>query len=195
MAEHESGELIYERARDAPPPREVFPAEQVEQMNTILHQVTEAGTGRRARLEGIGAAGKTGTTQAYRDAWFLGYTGKYVTGVWYGNDDFTSTGRLTGGRLPAMTWQRYMAFAHSGVEVPDIPGVPGSGSGVTVIANNGEGDNAGDQRPRPLSFQTLQVLNGLSKAFDNAIVSATRDDGGTNVAAREAATPPATQAQ
>ena len=51
-------------------------------------------------LDGIKAAGKTGTTNAYRDAWFVGYTGNYVGGVWFGNDDYAPTNRMTGGSLP-----------------------------------------------------------------------------------------------
>ena len=73
-------------------------------MINMMNSVVENGTGRRARLDGIAAAGKTGTTNAYRDAWFMGYTGNFVCGVWFGNDDYSSTNRMTGGSLPAMTW-------------------------------------------------------------------------------------------
>ena len=57
-------------------------------MIKMMNSVVENGTGRRARLDGIAAAGKTGTTNAYRDAWFMGYTGNFVCGVWFGNDDY-----------------------------------------------------------------------------------------------------------
>ena len=57
-------------------------------MIDMLHSVVENGTGRRARLPGINVAGKTGTTNAYRDAWFVGFTGNYTTAVWLGNDDY-----------------------------------------------------------------------------------------------------------
>src|SRR5205807_2405955 len=85
------------------------------EMNVIMNKVVEEGTGRRAILDGIKAAGKTGTTNAYRDAWFVGFTGNYVCGVWVGNDDYAPSKRMTGGSLPAMTWHNIMGCAQSGV--------------------------------------------------------------------------------
>src|SRR5690606_27327719 len=106
-----SGEVVYDHATEAEEPRRVLSPEAVAAMNKMLVQVPEWGTGRRAALSMTRAAGKTGTSQAYRDAWFVGYTGNYVGAVWMGNDDFSPMRNMTGGALPAMTWQRVMEFA------------------------------------------------------------------------------------
>jgi len=93
-------------------------------MIKMMNSVVENGTGRRARLDGIAAGGKTGTTNAYRDAWFMGYTGNFVCGTWFGNDNYDPTNRMTGGSLPAMTWHHIMEYAHEGIEIKQLPGVP-----------------------------------------------------------------------
>ena len=90
----------------------------------MMNKVAEEGTGRRALLDGVRIAGKTGTTNDYRDAWFVGYSGNLVGGVWVGNDDYSSTNRMTGGSLPAMTWHAAMAYAHQGIEIKTLPGIP-----------------------------------------------------------------------
>jgi penicillin-binding protein 1A len=81
----------------------------------MLTQVVEAGTGTRARLEGWQVAGKTGTTQAARDAWFIGFTADYVCGVWMGYDDNSPLTGVTGGGLPAEIWHEVMVRVHDGL--------------------------------------------------------------------------------
>src|SRR3712207_8537422 len=97
-------------------------------MNFMMSKVPEEGTGKRAALEGIRSAGKTGTTNGYRDAWFVGFTGNLVAGVWFGNDDHTSTNNMTGGTLPATAWKEVTAFAHQNLETKPIPALQEAGT-------------------------------------------------------------------
>ncbi|HUU67709.1 MAG TPA: PBP1A family penicillin-binding protein [Methyloceanibacter sp.] len=117
------GELLYNHDRDEPPRKQIFDPKAVAQLNSMLQTVVNAGTGRRAQLDYTNAVGKTGTSSAYRDAWFMGFTGEYVTGVWLGNDDFTPMARVTGGSFPAEIWKNYMTAAHDTDNIPNIPGV------------------------------------------------------------------------
>ena len=117
------GEVIYSRERDEPQAPQVLTREVAEQLNTMLQAVVEGGTGGRAKLDFTNVAGKTGTSSSYRDAWFMGFTGQYVTGVWIGNDDFRPTAGITGGSLPAEIWQSYMSVAHTDMNIPTIPGL------------------------------------------------------------------------
>src|SRR5690606_8712227 len=89
-----------------------------------LAQVVESGTGTRARLGNRPAAGKTGTTQAARDAWFIGFTADYVTGVWMGYDDNTPLAGVTGGGLPAEIWREAMLRIHEDMPLRGLPARP-----------------------------------------------------------------------
>jgi penicillin-binding protein 1A len=91
------------------------------QLTWMMAQVVEQGTGGRARLDGRQAAGKTGTTQAARDAWFIGFTADYVTGVWMGYDDNTPLAGVTGGGLPAEVWKAVMEKVHEGLPAQPLP--------------------------------------------------------------------------
>ncbi|WP_296762559.1 transglycosylase domain-containing protein [Sediminimonas sp.] len=92
-----------------------------EQLAWMMHRVVAQGTGRRAALDGWQAAGKTGTTQAARDAWFIGFTADYVAGVWMGYDDNTPLSGVTGGGLPAEIWHEVMAGVHEGDAPRPLP--------------------------------------------------------------------------
>ncbi len=95
---------------------QVVRATHVNQMNKMMRQVLKVGTGRTAKLNGHDIAGKTGTTQRFKDGWFVGYSGHYITGVWVGNDNGASMKKVTGGGLPAKIWSDVMSFAHKGLQ-------------------------------------------------------------------------------
>ncbi len=99
----------------------------VAMMNQMMAQTLTIGTAHKAALPGWPAAGKTGTSQDFRDAWFIGYTARLVTGVWLGNDDGTPTKKVTGGGLPVEIWSRFMRSAHQGVPVAALPGETSGG--------------------------------------------------------------------
>ena len=159
------GELVYDRTLDGPAAPRILTAETVAGMNSMLHQVIEAGTARRAQLPGISAAGKTGTTQAYRDAWFIGYTGRYTASVWYGNDDFTSTANLTGGRLPAMTWQAIMELAHRDIQAPLLPGVDEAVRDDVELIARSDAAIEGPATATPLGDDLASTLQTVGSRF------------------------------
>jgi penicillin-binding protein 1A len=94
----------------------------VAMMNAMMRETVRVGTAQRGQLPGWQAAGKTGTSQDFRDAWFIGYTAHLVTGVWIGNDDSSPTRRATGSGIPVDIWSRVMRTAHQGVAVVALPG-------------------------------------------------------------------------
>ncbi len=97
-------------------------------MNTMMQQTILSGSAKKAELPGWYAAGKTGTSQDFRDAWFIGYTSQLVTGVWLGNDDNSPTKKATGGGLPVEIWSRFMKTAHQGLQPQPVPGLAPSNS-------------------------------------------------------------------
>ena len=113
------GKLLY--ARPADQLGQVIDPRNVAMMNTMMQETLLTGTARKAELPGWMAAGKTGTSQDFRDAWFIGYTSNLVTGVWLGNDDNSPTKKATGGGLPVEIWTRFMRAAHQGVAVAALP--------------------------------------------------------------------------
>jgi membrane peptidoglycan carboxypeptidase len=111
------GELLYRRLRS--PRGRVLSDQVAKTMRYMLYLVMQEGTGRGAQISQHPAAGKTGTSQDYRDAWFVGFTDELVTSVWLGNDNAAPTKKVTGGGLPARTWQYFMHQSLN-VEKPDI---------------------------------------------------------------------------
>ena len=155
------GALIWRHDRDTKPPAQILAPYVVADMNKIMLAVTEAGTGGRARLDGYQVCGKTGTSQSYRDGWFVGFTGSLVGGVWFGNDDFTMTKEMTGGSLPAMTWKEIMAFAHQGLAPKPLLGLPVPAGGPAVLAAPAEGAADTPLRSRNLTDAAARVLNDI----------------------------------
>jgi penicillin-binding protein 1A len=163
------GELIYRHDRDGPRPVQVVSAQTAADMNFLLSKVPEEGTGKRAALPGIRSAGKTGTTDAYRNAWYVGYTGNMVAAVWLGNDDYSPTANMTGGTLPAMVWHEVMSYAHQGIEIKPIHGLPPLDAPAATAAAQPK-QPAGfeilsPQRPSVLSRRGVEALAGIDDQF------------------------------
>jgi penicillin-binding protein 1A len=171
-----SGEVIYRHDRDTPP-KQVLDTRVVHDMNFMLNKVVEEGTGKRAALEGIPVAGKTGTTNGYKDAWFVGFTGNLVASVWYGNDDSSPMNDMTGGTLPAMTWHEVMNLAHQNLEIRPIPGASPANASRVASAKGPAADQA--QAPAQsflagtLSRKSYEVLGGIGTLFQSVDRSVT----------------------
>ncbi|UQD75576.1 PBP1A family penicillin-binding protein [Bradyrhizobium japonicum] len=174
-----AGDPVWRWDRDGPKPRQAIPASVAADMAGMMSHVVSEGTARRAALDGIPTAGKTGTTNAYRDAWFVGYTGNFTCAVWYGNDDYSPTNRMTGGSLPAQTWHDIMVAAHQGVEVREIPGI-GMGQKLPpqpVAAQANAAPKVLETKPGPppvLTKRGADVLVRVEKLLDDAARTATK---------------------
>jgi penicillin-binding protein 1A len=148
------GKLLY--ARPADQLGQVIEPRNVALMNVMMQETLISGTARKAEIPGWMAAGKTGTSQDFRDAWFIGYTANLVTGVWLGNDDNSPTRKATGGGLPVEVWTRFMRAAHQGVAVASLPASQGSGllSNLAHIVS---------QVPSPIPPQPASGTSGVSR--------------------------------
>src|SRR5579859_5282047 len=126
------GKVLY--ARPADQLGQVIDPQYVAMMNTMMQETLLSGTAHKAELPGWQAAGKTGTSQDFRDAWFIGYTSNLVTGVWLGNDDNSPTKKATGGGLPVEIWTRFMKAAHQGLTPATLPASTPPGGMLATIA-------------------------------------------------------------
>jgi penicillin-binding protein 1A len=143
------GKVLY--AQPADQLGQVIEPRNVAMMNTMMQETLLSGTARKAEIPGWMAAGKTGTSQDFRDAWFIGYTANLVTGVWLGNDDSSPTRKATGGGLPVEVWTRFMKAAHQGIAATPLPGSQAGGffSNIAQAASQASAPPAG--APSPLS--------------------------------------------
>lgn len=200
-----TSEIMYNHDRDEPARKQIFERNVVEELNTMLQAVVLEGTGKAAQLDYTYSAGKTGTSSAYRDAWFIGFTGQYVTGVWLGNDDFTPMARVTGGSFPAQTWHEYMMGAHDTDNIPQIPGIELHPAQVAeqarLAATMAQNSPADSEMPAPppesvkdMSTSTRQILEKLSTMLKDARAltpsDSSRPDRAEAPAAPAAASPP-----
>ena len=145
------------------------------QLIYMMNQVVETGTGKRAKLEGREVAGKTGTTQGARDAWFIGFTGDYVTGVWMGNDDNTKLTGVTGGGLPAEIWKQTMLRVHEGTPFTPLPMIrPAPVSIIDAIkTDQSTGADTPQRKPAPkpknkLEQQVKKLESKIEREIDRA---------------------------
>jgi penicillin-binding protein 1A len=163
-----SGDTIWRFDRDeTKKPTQAIPPQVASDMAFMMSKVVEDGTAKRAILDGIRSAGKTGTTNSYRDAWFVGYTGNFVCGVWFGNDDYSPLNRMTGGSLPAQTWHEIMAYAHQGIELKQIAGIGPNGASVgPILDKDGKGD--APIRPAMLTHKGVDSLLRVERLMDEA---------------------------
>ena len=141
------GRVLY--ARTPSPPFRAVALAQVGAMSEMLNGALVSGTGHRAALADRPAAGKTGTSQGFRDAWFIGYTAQLTTGVWSGNDDGSAMNHVVGGTLPASIWHDVMVAAHEGKPALALPG-------TMLSAPQTAGAVAAAPAPAPASAAALE---------------------------------------
>ncbi len=146
------GEVLYQSIPAGP--GQVIAPEQVAMMNDMLASAIEIGTGRSAHLPGWPIAGKTGTTQSNRDAVFVGYTSRLVTGVWLGNDDNSPMTRVGGGTLPVEIWSEFMTRAHQGLAPAGLPGSYGYSPPLDV-------ETTTTPEPEPQRRTLVDLINDL----------------------------------
>jgi penicillin-binding protein 1A len=153
------GKLLYMRQPDQL--GQVIEPRHVAAMNTMMRETLLSGTARKAEIPGWMAAGKTGTSQDFRDAWFIGYTANLVTGVWLGNDDNSPTRKATGGGLPVEVWTRFMRAAHQGVPVAGLPSSQRGGL-LSNLFQTASRDSAPPSQAAPAPIPLAPVPSGGS---------------------------------
>nr|WP_255726474.1 PBP1A family penicillin-binding protein [Microvirga sp. ACRRW] len=166
------GKIVYKRPSSAGSLGRVIDPSAVAMMNEMMHNTFVIGTAQKAQIPGWPMAGKTGTTDDYKDAWFMGFTGNLVAGVWLGNDDGTLTKRVTGGNLPTEVWHNFMKLALKDKQPVGLPGgerfrndVPvAGGGGDPRYANAGNGENAWIP-PQPQRRANSREKNFFEKLF------------------------------
>ena len=161
-----SGRLLYRRSPSAP--LRVYDAQLNSEMIRMLEGVIQHGTGVHAAF-GRPAAGKTGTSQNWRDAWFVGFTPDWLCGVWVGNDDDRPMNKVTGGDLPAEIWRRLMVAAHQGAPVHDFDLTPGAAPPPAPASDEDSDEAPAEAQPAPApSGARTDFYRGLAQDFGDA---------------------------
>ncbi|SFP64689.1 penicillin-binding protein 1A [Mesorhizobium sp. NFR06] len=140
------GKVLYENSGGSAP--RVIKSDIVGMMNSMMTGTVEIGTAKKAAFNWP-SAGKTGTSQNSRDAWFVGYTANLTTGVWFGNDDGSPMKKVTGGALPAQAWHEFMVAAHEGVPVRPLLGTWKSTPSDTIVPDEIPSADASQPTPAP----------------------------------------------
>ncbi|MBV9739659.1 MAG: PBP1A family penicillin-binding protein [Hyphomicrobiales bacterium] len=160
------GQVIYTFDKDGAPRPQVLSTQVETDIVGMMRHVVAEGTGRAAIIPGMMLAGKTGTTNASRDAWFDGYSAYLVGVIWMGNDDYEPTNGMTGGSLPAKTWHEIMAYAHQGLDPKPLPfqqfddrldGTPAA----RAKDEQARGTGVAAPRSQTLSRRSMEVINGI----------------------------------
>ncbi|WP_455481078.1 transglycosylase domain-containing protein [Bartonella sp. B12(2025)] len=158
------GHVVWNFEHNGNRPHRVLSGQSAAYMNQMMVGVTTRGSGKRAALPMTLVAGKTGTSQSYRDAWFVGFTGNYTGAVWMGNDDYSPMNRAFGGGVPAMIWHRIMLYAHQNIMLKQLYGVKDSllhYQPHTLPSHNDS--ELAPKIPYTLSPKTLNIVRLINK--------------------------------
>jgi penicillin-binding protein 1A len=156
------GQIIYERKGNGF--GQAIASGALGSMNSMMRSVVTDGTAKKAQIEGFDIAGKTGTSQDYRDAWFIGYSTYYVGGVWVGNDDNTPTKNVTGGSIPALVWRDVMQVALAGLSPEPLPGEINQGEDPYLVSQDENMQIPDDQFEDP-QFETPSRKKGFFESI------------------------------
>jgi penicillin-binding protein 1A len=176
------GTVVYQHN---PNPQRVVAENPVRLLVSMMQSVVTGGTGTGARIPGHHIAGKTGTTDDWRDAWFLGYTPSIATGIWVGNDDNSSMNHITGGRGPAGIWHDYMAVVLEGMpdetfpnpSMPRVAMAMDPGDSQAALEAEMERQKLADELGVDPDDYTLEQLRAMKARGDEGIGDTKPDDG------------------
>jgi penicillin-binding protein 1A len=180
------GETIYSFDKNGAPRPQVLPTQVATDIVWMMRHVVAEGTGRAAAIPGVMLAGKTGTTNDSKDAWFDGYSAYLVGVIWMGNDDSESMNGMTGGTLPAKTWHEVMAYAHQGLEPKPLPyqqyddrldGTPAARAKGQQVQETA----SAAPRSQTLSRRSIEVISGIENLLSQPAAARQLPTGSTRI--------------